>query len=211
MTLLAIPLAKAQTSAARIAVVMARTGPDIPAGRPTLDAVQLAVDEANATGETPRIELEPYDDRSSDDGAREAARQIVAGDALVVVGPGTTASALAAALLLAEARIPSLLPYAHDGGGASNPTAFRLVFSTTDIGEALANNLRHVLGAARAVVIFDDDGYGRPVAEGFRRAAGRLGIAATHHAYTTTAEAVEVARLAAAEPGTPRHRFRHPR
>jgi ABC-type branched-subunit amino acid transport system substrate-binding protein len=50
VTLLAIPLAKAQTSAARIAVVMARTGPDIPAGRPTLDAVQLAVDEANATG-----------------------------------------------------------------------------------------------------------------------------------------------------------------
>jgi branched-chain amino acid transport system substrate-binding protein len=203
VTLLASPLAKAQTSAARIAVVMARTGPDIPGGRPALDAVQLAVDEANATGETPRIELEPYDDRSSGEGAREAARQIVAGDALVVVGPGTTASALAAAPLLAEASIPSLLPYAHGGGGESNPTAFRLVFSTTDIGEALANNLRHVLGATRAVVIFHDDGYSRPVAEGFRRAAGRLGIAAACHAYTTTAESVEVARLAAAEPEPP--------
>src|SRR5262249_11659360 len=94
--LLAAPLANAQTSSVKIAVVMSRTGPGAPGGIPTFDAIRLAVDEANATGETPRIELVPYDDRSTDDGAREAAGAIIAGDALVVVGPGTTTSALAA-------------------------------------------------------------------------------------------------------------------
>jgi branched-chain amino acid transport system substrate-binding protein len=203
VTLLAMPLAKAQTSAVRIPVIVSRTGPYYPVVSLVLDAVQLAVDEANATGETPRIELEPYDDRSSDDGAREAARRIAASDALVVVGPVHTTSALAAAPLLAEARIPSLLPIAHGGGGASNPTAFRLVFSAFEMGEALANRLRYVLGATRAVVIYQDTGYGWPIAEGFRSAAGRLGIVGTYYVLTTTAEPAEVARLAAAEPEHP--------
>ena len=204
VTLLAIPLPKAQTSVVRIPVIVSRTGPDSPIGIPTLEAVQFAIDEANATGETPRIELEPYDDRSTDEGAREAARQVVADDALVVVGPGTTTSGLAAAPLLGEARIPSLIPYAHgDALLASNPTAFRLVFSASEMGEAVANRLHYILGATRAVVIYHDNGYGRPIAEGFRRAAGRLGIAATYHAFTTTAESVECARLAAAESEQP--------
>ena len=202
VTLFAIPLAKAQTSAVRIAAVLSRTGRDSSAGSAALDAVQLAVDEANATGETPRIELEPYDDRSTDEGAREAARQVVAGDALVVVG-GTTTSALASAPLLGEASIPSLLGYAQGAGGASNPTAFRLVFSAFEMGEAVANRLRYVLGTTHAVVIYHDNPFGRPNAEGFRNAAERLGIAATYHAFTTTAESVECARLAAAEPGQP--------
>src|SRR5262249_2988102 len=151
--------------------IVSRTGPDSPIGIPTLEAVQFAIDEANATGETPRIELEPYDDRSTDEGGREAARQVVAGDALVVVGPGTTTSGLAAAPLLREARTP----YAQgDPLLASNPTAFRLVFSASEMGEAVANRLHYILGSTRAVVIYHDNGYGRPIAEGFRRAAGRL-------------------------------------
>jgi branched-chain amino acid transport system substrate-binding protein len=201
VTLLAMPLAKAQTAAVRIAAIMSRTGPDSSAGSAALEAVQLAVDEANATGETPRIELEPYDDRSTDEGAREAARQVVASDALVVVG-GTTTSALASAPLLG-ASIPSLLGYAQGAGGASNPMAFRLVFSAFEMGEAVANRLRYVLGATRAVVIYHDNGFGRPNAEGFRSAAGRLGLAATYYGFTTTAESVECARLTAAEPEQP--------
>jgi ABC-type branched-subunit amino acid transport system substrate-binding protein len=187
----------------KIAVVMSRSGPGRAAGIPTLDAVRLAVDEANASGETPRIELEPYDDRSTDDGAREAARAIVAGDAVVVVGPGTTTSALAAGPLFAEAGIASVIPYAHGGGGASSPATFRPVFSTLEMGEALANNLRHVLGATRAVVIHRDNGYGRPVAEGFRRAAERLGLAAEYQGFTTTAQATEFALQAAADRDEP--------
>jgi branched-chain amino acid transport system substrate-binding protein len=201
--LLAAPLADAQTPSVKIAVVMSRTGPGAPGGVPTFDAVRLAVDEANASGETPRIELVPYDDRSTDDGAREAARAIIASDALVVVGPGTTTSALAAGPLFGEAAVAAVIPYAHGGGGASSPTTFRPVFSTAEMGEALANNLRHALGATRAVVISRDNGYGRPVAEGFRRAAERLGIAATYQSFNTPAEAVEFARQAAADPDAP--------
>jgi ABC-type branched-subunit amino acid transport system substrate-binding protein len=77
------------------------------------------------------------------------------------------------------------------------------MYSTSEMGEALANRLRYVLGATRAVVIYHDNGFGRPIAEGFSRAAGRLGLAATYYGFTTTAESVECARLAVAEPDQP--------
>lgn len=55
-------------------VVPSRTGPGDGVGAPVLNSAQLAVDEANAQPGTPRFEINAYDDRSTDDGAREAAR-----------------------------------------------------------------------------------------------------------------------------------------
>jgi branched-chain amino acid transport system substrate-binding protein len=188
---------------AKIAVIMSRTGPGQPAGVATIDAVHLAVDEANAAGATPRIEVEVFDDRSSDEGAREAAAKILAGDALVVVGPGTTTSALAAGPLFGDAGMAAILPYAHGGGGQSSPTTFRPVFSTFEMGQALASNLRYVIGSTRAVVIHRDNGYGRPLAEGFRRIAELSGVTATYQSFKTPAEATDAARIAAADPGQP--------
>jgi branched-chain amino acid transport system substrate-binding protein len=190
-------------STIKIAVVMSQTGPSQTAGLPVIDAVRLATDEANAGGETPRIEFEVYDDRSTDDGAREAAKRVIASDALVVVGPGTTTSALAAGPLFGEAGMASIIPYAHGGGGPSSPTTFRPIFSTFEMGQELASNLRYAIGATRAVLIFRENGYGRPLAAGFRRIAELSGITATYQGFTTAAEAVEFARIAAADPAQP--------
>ena len=200
---LAAPFARAQSPTLKIAVAVSHTGPGAATGLPVLDAVRLAVDEANATGETPRIGLDVYDDRSSDDGARDAARQIAMSDALAVVGPGTTTSALAAGPAYAQAGTAAIVPYAHGAGNAASATTFRPVFSTSEMGEALANYLRLALGGTRAAILFRDNGYGRPLAEGFRRAAERLGIAVTYRAFATIAEAQEFARLAAADPEQP--------
>src|SRR5262249_24002453 len=63
------------------------------------------------------------------------------------------------------------------------------------------NYLRHILGGSRAIVLFKDDGYGRPVADGFKRAAERLGVTASYHPFKTAAEGDEAGRRAAAEPG----------
>jgi ABC-type branched-subunit amino acid transport system substrate-binding protein len=118
---------------------MPLTGPSSIAGLPVLDAIRLAVDEANAAG-GPRIELDVHNDRSNDDGARGAARAIIAGDAVAVVRPATTTSALAAGPLYGEAGLAAVIPYAHGGGGSGSPTTFRPVFSTAEMGVALANN-----------------------------------------------------------------------
>jgi ABC-type branched-subunit amino acid transport system substrate-binding protein len=179
---MAILPARAETPAVKIAALVSRTGPG---------------------GAKPRIKIEDYDDRSTDDGAREAAAQIVHSEALVVVGPGTTTSALAAGPVFGAAGLASIIPYAHGGGGEASPTTFRPVFSTREMGEALANNLRYTLGGTRAVVIFRDNGYGRPIAAGFRSAAERNGISADYRSFGSAAEAVEAARLAAADPQAP--------
>jgi ABC-type branched-subunit amino acid transport system substrate-binding protein len=71
------------------------------------------------------------------------------------------------------------------------------------MGEALANYLRHVLGGARAIVLFRDNGFGRPVAAGFKRAAERLGVASAEHGYTTAAQLEALAAAAAADPEKP--------
>ena len=47
------------------------------------------------------------------------------------------------------------------------------------------------------MVIHSDDGYGQPLALGFRRGAGRLGIAATYHPVSNVGQAVAAAQRAA--------------
>ena len=55
------------------------------------------------------------------------------------------------------------------------------------MGEALASNLRYAIGTTRAVLIFRENGYGRPLAEGFRRVAELSGITATYQGFKTPA------------------------
>src|SRR5271165_4420521 len=103
---LAFPLA-AMAQTLKIGVAVSLTGFGKRAGRPVLNAAQLAVDEANAGGGRGRIELLVYDDQSDADGAREAARRAVADGALVVVGPVISVLSLAAGPVYAEAGLVS--------------------------------------------------------------------------------------------------------
>ena len=109
--------ASAQTQAVTIAAHFPLTGGSAPAGAAVLEATRLAIDEANATQEAPPILLEVQDDRSTDDGAREVARRIAASNPLVVVGPGTTTSALAAGPIYGQAGMAAIVPFAHGAGG----------------------------------------------------------------------------------------------
>jgi len=132
----------------KIAVTVSVTGPSATIGVPVLDAARLAVEEANADGSVPRLELGVYDDRSNEEGAQEVARQLAAGDALVVVGPGSTMASLAAGPIYAEAGLVSIVPHAHDAGGPAHATTFRSVLSMSDMSASLANYLRYALGAS---------------------------------------------------------------
>ncbi len=205
---LAVPLlgtrdALAQSGDLKIAVAGTTTGFFATYGVQVLDATRLAVDEANAASQGPRIVIEARDDHGNDDDARDVAGDFVAGDALVVIGPTLTTTAIAAGLTYAEGGLVAIAPTAHGDAVTDNETTFRSVVSTSEMGEALANYLRHVLGGMRAVVLYRDNGFGRPIATGFRRAAERLGIASTEHGYTTAPELASLAAAAAADPEKP--------
>ena len=97
------PPADAQPQTVKIAAQLSVTGASELVGSPALDGAQLAVEEANASGQTPRIELVVYDDASDADHGREMARKIVASDAIAVVGPASTIMALAVGPIYAQA------------------------------------------------------------------------------------------------------------
>jgi branched-chain amino acid transport system substrate-binding protein len=194
MALGAASPAAAQTATVKIALPTALTGSGQFAGRALMEAVRFAVDEANAETDQPRVVVQVVDDRSTEEGAREAARQIAAGDALVVVGPNLTVASLAAV---------SLVPTAHGDDITKNATSFRTVISTGEIGVAQANYLYHVLGGRRAIVLYKDNGYGQPFAAGVKRVADRLDMRVSYHPFTSAGEREALARAAAAEPGNP--------
>lgn len=201
--LVAAPL-NAQAPALKLAVMASLSGDAAASyGKPFLDGVRLAIEESNAAGGGPRIVLDIVDDRSSDDGAREMAARIVASDALAVVGPMLSTSSLAAGPIFAQAGLVSIVSAVESDLVTQNATTFHANFKNSEVGEWLADYVRYALGGTRAVVIFVDNGYGRTMAEGFKRAAERLGLVATLHGFTTAAERDEAGRLAAATPGKP--------
>lgn len=196
--------AGAQTSVAKLGVVVSRSGEfETAYGKPFLDSVRLAVDEANATGVGPRIELEIQDDRSTEAGAREAAARIGDSAAIAVVGPVLSVLALPAGPVFAQAGIPSIVSTGGSDLVTNSRTTFQTVFRNSDLGESVANYLRYALGGSKAAVVFADNGYGRTIADGFRRGAERLGLPAAYYPFKTAAERDEAVRLVAADPGKP--------
>ena len=198
-----VPPAHAQPQTVKIAAQLSVSGVRGILGGPALEGAQLAVEEANASGQTPKIELAVYDDATDPDRGRELAGQIVASDALVVVGPASTVMALASGPIYAQAGLVALGTTVTGDNVTLNATFYRSAFSTSDGGEAFAAYLRYVLGNMRAAVIFKDDGYGRQFAAGFTNAALGLGIATRQYAYKDVPEAEQAAREAAADPARP--------
>jgi branched-chain amino acid transport system substrate-binding protein len=185
------PRALAQTFT--IAVHSSLTGGSRVAGQAFLEAVRFAVDEAAAAG-GPRFELAVLDDASTSDGAHAAARAIIAGDAALVLGPARTPLAIDVAPDYGAAGLPMIATTLHADALTTNPTTFRTVISTGEIGAALADYLGRVLRQRRAIVFSVDNGYGRPLAEQFRQSAERQGIATTFHSFATQAEREAITR-----------------
>jgi branched-chain amino acid transport system substrate-binding protein len=203
ITLVGSTCASAQTPTVRIAVSASLSGSGAFAGRAQMDAVRFAIDEVNATNAVPRIELTVHDDGSTEQGARDTARQIVGEDALAVIGPSLTTSSLAAGPFYAEQGMVSVVPTAHGNAIINSGTTFRTVFSTGEIGEALANYLHHILHGRKAVVVYRNNGYGKPLADGFRRNAERYGLEAQFFPFENEAQREAAARQALAAPDHP--------
>jgi len=167
--LLAASSALAQAPAAEeIAVSLPLTGDGAKSfGQGTLEGIQLAIEEANADGAAPRINLAIYDDQSRDNAVIDVAEKIIASRATLVLGPSYSTAALAQGPLYARAGIASLCPTATSDAITENTTTFRMIFKNSQQGKALATYLFRVLGLRRADVIVVDNKYGQTLRAGF--------------------------------------------
>ncbi len=136
-----------------IAAALSLTGDGVSFGQPTLEGIQLALEEANAIADGPRIVLKTYDDKSKDDEAAKIATQIAASPAQLVIGPSFSTSSLAAGPAYAAANLVSLPATTTSDLITQNETTFRIVFKNSDQGETLANYMVRVLGQHRAVAL----------------------------------------------------------
>lgn len=162
-------------------------------GRPTLDGAQMAADEAHVT-------LDVHDDHSTAEGAQAAAREIVASDALVTIGPILTPTSLAAGPIYARGGLASIVTTATGAGGPASFTTFRTMATTPELGAFDADYLWSVLGWRRATVLYRAGGFGQQFVDGFRSRAEPLGLDVTYRPISSVDDANEAARAAAADP-----------
>jgi len=152
-------------------------------GTGSLEGIQLALEEANASGASPQIELKVYDHASSPERAKELAHQIVASHAVLVLGPGNTVTSLAAGPVFAAGGIASITTTASSDLVTENATTFRMLLQNSEEGALLATYLNRVLGYRRAAVLVMESAYGQTLEKGFREMAEQLGIEATYHIF----------------------------
>jgi ABC-type branched-subunit amino acid transport system substrate-binding protein len=195
------PAWAADLAPVHIAAALSLSGPGDFYGLPALDGATLAVEEANADRNAPRVELAVSDDHSNPGQAAAGAQHIAGTSAVAVIGPSLTVTALKAGATYAAAGLACIVPTAHGDDVPAASTTFQPIFNTGRMGSALATYLYHVLGGRHATVVYRDDGFGRPFAAGFRAAASSLGVDITLHPFTTEAERAGAIRQAAAESG----------
>jgi branched-chain amino acid transport system substrate-binding protein len=193
----------AKNSSVKIALAVSSTGAGETFGGPAIEGARLAVEEANASGFSTHIELSIHDDGSNAEKGRETVRKIAKDEALIIVGPATTPMALAVGPVCTEVGIVCIGTTTTGDTVTKSANIFRAVFSTSDVGETMANYLHFVLGQKRSIVIFSEDDYGRLVADGFKRAASRLRLDAQYRGFSGLADAEAAVRGVAAGERSP--------
>jgi len=182
-SLFSVAQAQSPTKKVEIAAALAMTGDFQAFGKGSLEGIQIALDEAKASGSGPQIELKVYETTSDPERAKEVARQIAASRAVLVVGPSDSVAALATGPEFARASLGSITTTATSDLITDNPTTFRMLSKNSDQGAFLATYLVRVFDQRRAAVMVMDDDFGRPIETGFRNTAGSLGIDATYHVF----------------------------
>lgn len=152
----------------RVGLLVPLGGPAAALGRDLLDAAQLALFEAPGAD----LLLLPRDTGGSAEGARAAARELVAAGAELVIGPLFAASAVAAAPIVRERGV-ALLSFSNDASVATGDL-FVLGWRPEEQVERI---VRHALdqGWRRLGLLAPDDGYGARAAGAWRRVLAGLG------------------------------------
>lgn len=148
-----------------IGSLFANSGAYTAYGQPQTNAVQLAVEEINAAGGVngKQLELVEYDYSSEETEASSLAIRLATEDQVsLIIGPDTSGSSLAALQQASQYNIPLLSPSASlddftvDSSGEVVDTAWRVAYSDSYQGEALAQFAVEEFGATKAAILGDN-------------------------------------------------------
>lgn len=146
-------------------------------GAPTVQAVQLAVEQINAkgglsvNGQKHRVQLIVMDSGSTPQQAIKAAQKLISDQVVAIIGPNTSRTAIPVAGLAENAKVPLITPIAtHVDITKNHHYAFRTAFSDDLQGKAMATFARKKLAAKTATVIFDaSNEYSQGLFQSFKR------------------------------------------
>jgi branched-chain amino acid transport system substrate-binding protein len=136
------------------------------------NGVELAIEQANATGDLPfTLEAEKADDQGSADGSPPAARKLIGDDSVVaVVGPAFSGASAAAGDLYKQANLLAATPSATlpDLTDQGFTTFYRGVADDNAQGPPDAKYLINTVKAKSIFLIDDTTDYGKGLAKAFK-------------------------------------------
>lgn len=145
-------------------------------GKQTMNGVQLAIKEANATGGVlgKQIKMIVADNKSEPSEATNAATKLITQDKVsLIIGPVTSSSVLATLQVGQDNKVPIVTPTATStkvtvDNGKVRPYAFRSCFIDPFQGTVMANFAAKSLKAKTAVIYIDSSSdYSKGLAEAF--------------------------------------------
>ncbi|HVT40144.1 MAG TPA: branched-chain amino acid ABC transporter substrate-binding protein [Gemmatimonadaceae bacterium] len=159
-------------SADRSSYTIAAAGPwQLPQGRNTRLGIALAIREINEAGgiQGHRLQLRDADDEADGRKAAQVAQRFVDDPTISAVVGHVTSGAMVAAAKVYDGHLSAVATAASspDLTGIS-PWVFRVISSDSANGIAMARFAAR-LGRRRAVILYENDNYGRGLADAFRR------------------------------------------
>ena len=186
------------------------TGPVSYFGKDTENGARMAIEALNARGvviggKKARFELVAEDDGGDPKQATTVAQKLVDGRVNGVVGHETSGTSIPAAKIYSDAGIPQIAP------STTNPkytqlgykTAFRVVASDVQLGQALGRYAVKTMGVKRVAVIDDRTAYGQGLVTEFTKSLGQQGMTPVAREFTNdkaTDFAAILTRIRAANP-----------
>jgi branched-chain amino acid transport system substrate-binding protein len=176
----------------RIGTASPLTGPQAHIGIDIRNGVQLAIDDANASGveiggKKVRFELIAEDDEANPTKATTVAQKLVDSKVVGVVGHFNSGASIPASKIYSDAGIPQISP------GSTNPkytqqgfkTTFRVVTHDDQQGPTIARYATEKLKAKSVAVIDDSTAYGQGLADAFEKTMKSAGADIVAREHTT--------------------------
>lgn len=157
--------------AAKIAFLAPLTGPESVVGIPMMQAVSLAIEQANAKERTPfPIELLALDDEAQPGRAQDLAQRVVQDSQVIgIVGHKNSGPSAAAGAIYARGNVAQITPSSTNSDLAQQgwSTFFRICADNNRQAHAAATYALENLNVKQVAVVHDNTDYGRPLAESF--------------------------------------------
>jgi branched-chain amino acid transport system substrate-binding protein len=141
-----------------IAVAAPLTGTAARSGQEMVEGIQLYIDKVNRQGGVHGhpIKLLIFDDKSSVNGAKEIAKDIVQSSVLMVIGHHTSDSAIAAGTIYHDNKLSAITGTAtNEKVTAGRPYYFRTTYTNATLASVLSIYAQQVLQFKTASIIYD--------------------------------------------------------